>query len=153
MKNWMHAEDAVEQIFDGATIALASNGGGLLEPDAVLAALEQRFLKTGHPRDLTVVHALGIGDGKGSGLGRFAHAGMVRRVIGGHWSWSPAMQKMAKDNAFEAIASPPEQSPPCCGRLGPDGRGSSRTSGCARLSTRVSTVARSMRALTKNSSN
>jgi propionate CoA-transferase len=106
LKNWMHAEDAVEQIFDGATIALASNGGGLLEPDAVLAALEQRFLKTGHPRDLTVVHALGIGDGKGSGLGRFAHAGMVRRVIGGHWSWSPAMQKMAKDNAFEAYSFP-----------------------------------------------
>ncbi|MFK4448626.1 propionate CoA-transferase [Caballeronia udeis] len=102
----MRAEDAVEQIFDGATIALASNGGGLLEPDAVLAKLEQRFLATGHPRDLTVVHALGIGDGKGSGLGRFAHPGMVRRVIGGHWSWSPAMQQMAKDNAFEAYSFP-----------------------------------------------
>ena len=106
LKNWMQAEDAVEQIFDGATIALASNGGGLLEPDAVLAKLEQRFLETGHPRDLTVVHALGIGDGKGSGLGRFAHPGMVRRVIGGHWSWSPAMQQMAKDNAFEAYSFP-----------------------------------------------
>ena len=106
MKNWMQAEDAVEQIFDGATIALASNGGGMLEPDAVLAKLEQRFLETGHPRDLTVVHALGIGDGKGSGLGRFAHPGMVRRVIGGHWSWSPAMQQMAKENAFEAYSFP-----------------------------------------------
>src|ERR1700733_11066039 len=102
----MQAEDAVEQIFDGATIALAGSGGGLLEADAVLAKLEQRFLETGHPRDLTVVHALGIGDAKGSGLGRFAHAGMVKRVIGGHWSWAPSMQKLAKDNAIEAYSFP-----------------------------------------------
>ncbi|KNH09127.1 Acetyl-CoA:acetoacetyl-CoA transferase, alpha subunit [Candidatus Burkholderia brachyanthoides] len=73
MNKWMEAADAVEQIFDGATIALASNGGGVLEPDAVLAKLEQRFLETWHPRDLTVIHAFGIGDGQGSGLGRLTH--------------------------------------------------------------------------------
>ncbi|CAE6965265.1 acyl CoA:acetate/3-ketoacid CoA transferase [Paraburkholderia domus] len=106
MNKWTAAADAVEQIFDGATIALAGSGGGLLEADAVLAKLEQRFLETGHPRDLTVVHALGIGDAKGSGLGRFAHAGMVKRVIGGHWSWAPSMQKLAKENAFEAYSFP-----------------------------------------------
>lgn len=106
LNKWMEAADAVEQIFDGATIALASNGGGVLEPDAVLAKLEQRFLETGHPRDLTVVHALGIGDGKGSGLGRLAHPGMVKRVIGGHWSWAPEMQRLAKDDAIEAYSFP-----------------------------------------------
>ncbi|WP_396331094.1 acyl CoA:acetate/3-ketoacid CoA transferase [Burkholderia anthina] len=106
LNKWMEAADAVERIFDGATIALASNGGGVLEPDAVLAKLEQRFLETGHPRDLTVVHALGIGDGKGSGLGRLAHLGMVKRVIGGHWSWAPEMQLLAKDEAIEAYSFP-----------------------------------------------
>ncbi|CAL8481374.1 acyl CoA:acetate/3-ketoacid CoA transferase [Caballeronia sp. S22] len=106
MNKWTAAVDAVEQIFDGATIALAGSGGGLLEADAILAKLEERFLATGHPRDLTLVHALGIGDGKGSGLGRFAHPGMVKRVIGGHWSWAPAMQKLAKENAFEAYSFP-----------------------------------------------
>ncbi|WP_321800036.1 acyl CoA:acetate/3-ketoacid CoA transferase [Caballeronia sp. J97] len=102
----MRAADAVEQIFDGATIALAGSGGGLLEADAVLAKLEERFLATGHPRDLTIVHALGIGDGKGSGLGRLAHEGMVRRVIGGHWSWSPAMQRLAQNESIEAYSFP-----------------------------------------------
>src|SRR6218665_208842 len=102
----MEAAAGVEEIFDGATIALAGSGGGLLEPDAVVAQLEQRFLKTGHPRDLTVVHALGIGDGQGSGLWRVAHAGRVRRGIGGHWSWAPAMQRMAQDEAFEAYSFP-----------------------------------------------
>src|SRR6218665_4057010 len=106
LSKWMEAAAAVEEIFDGGRMALVGSGGGLLEADVVLAQLEQRFLKTGHPRDLTVVHALGIGDGKGSGLGRFAHAGMVRRVIGGHWSWAPAMQRMAQDEAFEAYSFP-----------------------------------------------
>src|SRR6218665_1421789 len=95
LSKWMEAAAAVEEIFYGATIARVGSGGGLLDPDAVLAQLEQRFLKTGHPRDLTLVHALGIGDGKGCGLGRFAHAGMVRRLIGGHSSFAPANQPTA----------------------------------------------------------
>jgi hypothetical protein len=72
----------------------------------LFAALEFSFLSTGHPRDLTIVHALGIGDGRESGLSRFAHQGMVRRVIGGHWSWSPEMQRLAKDDLIEAYSFP-----------------------------------------------
>jgi propionate CoA-transferase len=93
------------QIFDGATIALTGSGI-FLEADDLFAALEALYLATGHPRDLTIVHALGIGDGRESGLSRFAHAGMVRRVIGGHWSWSPAMQQLAKDELIEAYSFP-----------------------------------------------
>lgn len=100
------ADAAALLVKDGDTVGLAASGGGLLEADAILAALERRFLTTGHPRDLTVVHALGIGDGKGSGLSRLAHEGMVRRVIGGHWSWSPAMQALARDNLIEAYSFP-----------------------------------------------
>lgn len=98
--------DVAALVPDGATLAIAGSGGGLIEPDAVLAALEKSFLETGHPRDLTVVHALGIGDGRESGLTRLAHAGMVKRVIGGHWSWSPAMQKLARENLIEAYSLP-----------------------------------------------
>jgi acyl CoA:acetate/3-ketoacid CoA transferase len=96
----------VASIHDGATIAITGSGGGLLEPDALLQALEQRFLQTGHPRNLTVVHALGVGDGQGSGLGRLAHAGLVRRVIGGHWVWSSAMQHLAEAGEIEAYSFP-----------------------------------------------
>jgi propionate CoA-transferase len=93
------------RIFDGATIALTGSGI-FLEADEIFMAIEKSFLTTGHPRHLTLVHALGIGDGLGSGLGRFAHKGMVRRVIGGHWSWSPGMQKLAADNSIEAYSFP-----------------------------------------------
>jgi acyl CoA:acetate/3-ketoacid CoA transferase len=91
---------------DGATIALSGSGGGLLEADAILAALERRFLETGHPRDLTLVHAFGIGDRGAHGVNRFAHEGMVRRVIGGHWTWSPPMQQLARDERIEAYTLP-----------------------------------------------
>ena len=81
-------------------------GGGLLEAGALFAAVEQRFLTSGAPRDLALVHSLGIGDRKTRGVNRFAHEGLVRKVIGGHWVWSPRMQDMARANAIEAYVLP-----------------------------------------------
>ena len=49
---------------------------------------------------------LGIGDGVASGISRFAHEGMVRRVIGGHWTWSKRMQALARRNLIEAYNLP-----------------------------------------------
>jgi len=100
------ATEAASAIRDGATVAITGSGGGLLEADAVMAAIEARFLATGHPRGVTLVHALGVGDGNGSGVGRFAHEGLVRRVIGGHWAWAPAMQALARENLIEAYVLP-----------------------------------------------
>ncbi len=99
-------EEQAARVKDGDTIAVAGSGGGLIEPDAVLEAIEARFLATGHPRDLTVVHALGIGARGRRGMSRFAHPGMVRRVIGGHWTWSPQMQALAEADAIEAFTLP-----------------------------------------------
>ncbi len=98
-------DDIAGEIRDGATIALGASGI-FLEPDEILAAIERRFLASGHPRDLTIVHALGVGDGKGSGIGRFAHEGLVRKVVGGHWSWSPEMQRLARENRIAAYSFP-----------------------------------------------
>jgi acyl CoA:acetate/3-ketoacid CoA transferase len=100
------ASEAAQRVASGATIAITGSGGGLLEADVVFAAIERRFLATGAPRDLTLVHALGIGDRGERGTNRFAHRGLVRRVIGGHWGWSPRMQALARDNAIEAYAFP-----------------------------------------------
>jgi propionate CoA-transferase len=101
----LQADQVARMIPDGSVLALTGSGI-FLEPDAILAAVERSFLETGHPRDLTLIHALGIGDGGASGLSRLAYEGMVRRVIGGHWSWSPAMQKLARENRIEAYSFP-----------------------------------------------
>ncbi|EON34814.1 short-chain acyl-CoA transferase [Gordonia terrae C-6] len=100
------ADAAVASIPVGATVALTGAGGGILEPEALLAALEARFLDSGAPRDLTVVYALGMGDRNGGGTGRFAHAGMVSRVIGGLWTWSPELRELARRDELEAYALP-----------------------------------------------
>ena len=99
-------EEATALVPDGATVGLVGGGGGLMEPTLLHEHVEKRFLSTGKPNGLTCVHALGIGDRESRGMNRFAHEGMVRRVIGGHWVWSPRMQQLADENKIEAYALP-----------------------------------------------
>lgn len=103
--NIVTGAEIAQRIPDGANLALTGSGV-FLEADDLFAELERSFLETGHPRDLTLIHALGIGDGEVSGLNRFAHEGMVARVIGGHWSWSPAMQRLAREEKIAAYSFP-----------------------------------------------
>ena len=103
---FMSAEQAAALIQDGDTVGLMGGGGGLMEATHLFEAVQARFLATQAPRDLTLVHALGIGDKKTKGMNCFAHEGLVRRVIGGHWVWSPAMQQLARDEKIEAYILP-----------------------------------------------
>ncbi|WP_416970791.1 CoA-transferase [Streptomyces sp. 4F14] len=91
---------------DGATVAITGAGGGVIEADAVFAALEQRFLTEASPAGLTLVHALGVGDRRSRGTNAFAHPKLVRKVIGGHWTWSPEMTRLAADEEIEAYVLP-----------------------------------------------
>lgn len=100
------ADEAAALVPDGATVLVDGSGGGVNEPTAVLSALEARFLADAHPRDLTLVHISGMGDGHGGGMDRFAHPGMARRVIGGHWGWTQGMQDLALKEELEAYCLP-----------------------------------------------
>jgi acyl CoA:acetate/3-ketoacid CoA transferase len=103
---FIDADAAAALIGDGATVALMGGGGGLMEATCLFQAVEQRFLATRHPQDLTLVHALGIGDKKTLGMNCFAYEGLVRKVIGGHWVWSPRMQQLAATEKIEAYILP-----------------------------------------------
>ena len=103
---FINAEEACRLVPDRATVGLIGGGGGLVEASLLHESMERRFLETGKPEGLTCIHALGIGDRESRGMNRFAHEGMVRRVIGGHWVWSPRMQQLARENKIEAYVLP-----------------------------------------------
>ena len=98
------AHEAVWLMDDGDSVATGGFVGiGFAEEIAV--ALEALYLTPDDkpagartPRNLTLVYAAGQGDGKSRGLNHLAHAGLVRRVIGGHWGLVPKLQQLAISN-------------------------------------------------------
>ncbi len=99
------SDEAVALIRDGDTLC-TSGFVGTGTPDGLLHALEQRFVQTQSPKDLTLVFAAGQGDGKHRGLNRIAHEGLLKRVIGGHWGLIPKVSKLALDDKIEAYNLP-----------------------------------------------
>ncbi len=99
------ADEAVALVRDGDTICC----NGFVQsgvPEALLEALERRFLETGAPRDLSLFAAAGQADGKTQGTNRLGHEGMLKRVVSGNWGRMPDVAKLALENKIFAYNLP-----------------------------------------------
>ena len=99
------ADEAIALIHDDDT--LSSTGFVQIGfAEALLAALERRFLATGSPRNLTLFAGASQGDGKDRGLNHLGHEGLLKRVVAGHWAMMPKVGKLALDNKIQAYNLP-----------------------------------------------
>jgi propionate CoA-transferase len=105
MNKIIPVEDAVALIQDEDVVAVSGYGTNGV-PEKLLAGLETRFIETSEPKDLTLIFAGGIGDGKDRGLNRLGHDGLLKRVIGGHYGLIPKIEKLARENRIQAYNFP-----------------------------------------------
>lgn len=99
--------DAVRAIPDGATVGLDGfTFMGIAE--AIYEGIEESFRKSGHPKDLILVHAAGQSNRK-LGFEHFAVDGLARRVVGSHWGLMPRMSAFLGEGRAEAVCLPQGQ--------------------------------------------
>jgi propionate CoA-transferase len=100
------ADEAVKLVEDGDTIVIGGSGAGHAVPEALLAALEKRFLAQASPTMITAVHPVGLGDEGSLGAGHFAHEGLLKRLVTGTFVSSPAISDMSIANKIEGYTLP-----------------------------------------------
>lgn len=97
---------AAELVGSESSLIASGSGGGHAVPEALLAALGERFRQSGAPSGLTLAHVVGIGDRAERGAAHLAQPGMVRRLITSALVDAPAFIPMAMANEIEAYTLP-----------------------------------------------
>lgn len=104
---FVSGEEAAALIQDGSTV-LPVAMTLVSAAETILKAIEKRFLETGSPKNLTVLHSCGQSD-RDRGIQHFAHEGMLARIVGGHWGLQPKMMELIASNKVLAYCFPQGQ--------------------------------------------
>jgi acyl CoA:acetate/3-ketoacid CoA transferase len=105
-------DEAAALIADGDVVSVNSSSG-LNCPDRMLRAIGERFVREGHPRNLTSLHPIAAGDMWGiKGIDHIAKPGLLARIVGGSYpsgpssAESPEIWKMIARNEVAAYNVP-----------------------------------------------
>ncbi len=99
------AAEAVGLIGDGNVVCTTGFVQSCI-PELLHAALEKRYVDTGHPKGLTLIMCAGAGDSKGLGTGRLHHEGLLSRVIAANFGRMPKVAQAAQDNKIQGYNLP-----------------------------------------------
>jgi len=100
------ADEAARLVEDGDAVLISGSGGGHAVPEALLAALERRFLDEGTPRGITSVSIVGVGDRISLGADHVGHEGLLKRAITSALVDSPRLVALAAADKIEAYTLP-----------------------------------------------
>ncbi|MGN1141301.1 MAG: acyl CoA:acetate/3-ketoacid CoA transferase [Oliverpabstia sp.] len=104
---FVSAAEAAAMIKDNSTVATI--GMTLVSAsESILKAIEERYLNEKTPKELTLVHSCGQSD-RDRGIQHFAHEGMLKKIIGGHWGLQPRMMELISNNKILAYCIPQGQ--------------------------------------------
>lgn len=106
MAKIVSVEEALAKIKDNDTVAIMGSGGGVCEPTYILKKLGEKYCREKSPKNLTLLHANGIGDKDTYGTDVLAYPGLVKRDIAGHWGMAPKMAQLALEEKIEAYNLP-----------------------------------------------
>ena len=106
MTQFITVNEVAALIRDGDTLYTTGMMMAGLAEEAMLA-LEQSFLASGHPRDLTLYTPVGQGNFRDKGMAHFAHEGMVKRFVAAHYGvGGPRLAELVRNNQTEAYNWP-----------------------------------------------
>jgi len=100
------AEEAASLVRDGDTVLISGSGGGHAVPDALVAAVGERFKREGAPRGITSMSIVGVGDRAALGASHLAQEGLLRRAITSALVDSPGLVTLAAEDKIEAYTLP-----------------------------------------------
>ena len=99
------ADEAISLVRDRDTLSSCGFVQSCV-PEALLKALERRYLETGSPRNLSLFATAGQGDSKTKGLSRLGHEGLLRKVVASNWGRMPSVCQLALDEKIYAYNLP-----------------------------------------------
>src|SRR5512141_1732315 len=100
------ADEAAKLVADGDAVLISGSGGGHSVPEALLAAVERRFLAEGKPNGITSISVVGVGDRISLGADHLGQEGLLKRAITSALVDSPRLVTLAAENKIEAYTLP-----------------------------------------------